>query len=122
MIPSILVMMESFPLTINGKLDKRALPEPDFSLLSEQYIAPTTEAELAMCQIWQGVLGVEQVGIADNFFKIGGNSIIAIRISYRMSKILERDVKVADVFKYPTISKLLSNTIHKNVEYDEEEL
>src|SRR5690606_28846371 len=88
MLPSALVELSSFPLTINGKLDKRSLPDPDFSLSGEEYTAPTTETEAALCRIWQEVLGVEKVGITDNFFRIGGNSILAIQASHRMSKVL----------------------------------
>ncbi|MCV9934567.1 amino acid adenylation domain-containing protein [Flavobacterium sp. LS1R47] len=107
MVPSALVVMESFPLTINGKLDKRALPDPEFTSSEVDYVAPTTEIETAVCEIWMSLLALDRVGITDDFFKIGGNSILAIQASHRMSQLLGSNVKVADIFKYKTISKLL---------------
>lgn len=109
MIPSALVSMDSLPMTINGKLDKHALPDPDFRF-AEIYVAPGSDQEKQCCDIWKEILGCENVGIKDNFFKIGGNSILAIQASHRMSKLLKFDVKVADIFSYKTISELL---IHK---------
>lgn len=108
MIPDVLVELESFPLAINGKLDRAALPDGDFTS-SEDYVAPTTEQERICCDIWKEVLGVERVGITDNFFRIGGNSILAIQVSHRISKALKRNVKVSDMFKYTTINMLNEN-------------
>jgi hypothetical protein len=108
MIPSALVMMESFPLTINGKLDKKALPDPEFSS-EDNYVAPNTEIEKTICGIWQNVLGLEKIGVTDDFFKLGGNSILAIQVSHSMSKVLGYNVKVAELFKYKTINSMLDN-------------
>ncbi len=110
MLPAVLVAMDFFPLTISGKLDKRALPDLDFSS-SEEYVAPATETEVSICRIWQSVLGLERVGITDNFFRIGGNSLLAIRVSHRMSKALHCHVQVADVFRHKSISQLLVNRL-----------
>ncbi|NOU19049.1 MAG: amino acid adenylation domain-containing protein [Bacteroidales bacterium] len=122
MVPSAFVEMKSLPMNINGKLDRRALPEPDFNMSKEEYIAPTTEIEAKVCQIWQEVLGVDRVGITDNFFKMGGNSILAIQVSHRMSKILECSVKVASVFKYSSIEGILKNIIYKQINLEGVEL
>ena len=108
MIPVSLVRMESFPITINGKLDKKALPDSDLSQSTREYKPPVTGPEAAVCGIWQKILGLERVGITDDFFKIGGNSILAIQVSHRMSRIIGADVKVADIFKYKTISGILT--------------
>ncbi|MEP7141397.1 MAG: amino acid adenylation domain-containing protein [Ferruginibacter sp.] len=108
MVPRILVKLESFPLTINGKLDKRALPDPGFSLSPGEYVAPTNEIEMDICKTWEKVLGLERVGITDNFFRIGGNSILAIQVSYRMSKALGFDIKVADLFRLKTIDRIVA--------------
>jgi amino acid adenylation domain-containing protein/non-ribosomal peptide synthase protein (TIGR01720 family) len=110
MIPSALVAMELFPLTINGKLDKRALPDPDFTSSEDLYAAPKNEIEAQLCEIWQLAFGIERVGVTDDFFKIGGNSILAIKVSHRMSKFLGYSVKVADVFKHKTIAQILIHT------------
>jgi len=118
MVPGALLKMESFPLAITGKLDKKALPDPDFSSSEEEYVAPRSDTEAAVCKIWQDSLGLEKVGITDNFFRIGGNSILAIQVSHRMSKTLGSDVKVADVFKLKNIQMLLENVSVKQVNPD----
>jgi hypothetical protein len=106
MIPSAFVEMDSFPLTANGKLNKNLFADPDFSSSNSDYVEPTTYEEKEVCKIWSDLLGLDRVGITDDFFKIGGNSILAIQVSHRMSKVLGKDVKVADVFKYKTINNL----------------
>ena len=105
MIPSRLVVMESFPLTINGKLDKRALPDAEFSSAEEEYVAPTTEIEIAMCEIWQDVLGLDRVGVTDNFFRIGGDSILSIQVSTRIRQ-AGFNCQVKDIFTYKTVARL----------------
>ena len=123
MIPAALLAMDAFPKMQNGKLDKRALPEPDFSTLAEAYVAPATAEEQALCTIWQEVLGIERVGASDNFFRIGGNSILAIQVSHRINKALGWNVKVADIFRFPVCSRLaLCNSQKKSVTYIEGEL
>jgi hypothetical protein len=109
MIPTALVELESFPLTINGKLDKRALPDPDLTS-SEEYIAPVSSIEKTLSSIWTALLGLDRVGTRDNFFRIGGNSILAIQLSHRMSKELGRHISVADIFKHKTIERLAANS------------
>jgi acyl-coenzyme A synthetase/AMP-(fatty) acid ligase len=113
MLPSVLVPMEALPLTINGKLDRKALPVPELGPSEEEYVAPATEMQAALCNVWQEVLGVEKVGITDDFFRIGGDSIMAIRASHLMSKALGREIKVADVFKSISIDALLKNVFPK---------
>lgn len=105
MVPEALVMIESIPVTINGKIDKNALPEPRLELVDD-FIAPATEREEMLCMIWQEILGRKQVGMTDDFFRIGGNSILAIQASHRISKALGYDVKVADIFKFKTLADL----------------
>ncbi|WP_425390980.1 amino acid adenylation domain-containing protein [Ekhidna sp.] len=108
MVPDVYVSLASFPATINGKLDKNALPDPLFGSDAEKYIAPASETELEACKIWEEILGVERVGLSDDFFRVGGNSIMAIQVSHRMSQVLGVDVRVADIFKNKNISKLLA--------------
>ncbi|WP_268225778.1 phosphopantetheine-binding protein, partial [Sinomicrobium oceani] len=103
--------MEALPLTVNGKLDKKALPDPGFESSKEDYVQPTTDIEIALCNIWQEVLGLERVGTTDDFFRIGGDSILAIQVSHWMTKVLDREVTVADVFEYKSIRNLLKNTV-----------
>jgi len=110
MVPSILVELESLPLTVNGKLDRKALPNPEF-VNDDTYQAPTTELEISLCNIFADVLGLEKVGITDDFFRIGGDSIVSIRLVGKMKKI-EFNISVADIFTYRTIQKLLVNVDH----------
>lgn len=106
MLPSALVALSSFPLTVNGKLDKRALPDANF-INREAYVAPVTKSEKTLSKIWSEVLGVERAGVEDNFFRVGGGSILAIQASHRMSKALGVTVSISDIFKFKTIRELL---------------
>ena len=115
MVPGSLMAIESFPLTINGKLDKQALPDPEFNSSETAYVKPSTELEKQVCEIWQKLLGLNQVGITNDFFRLGGNSILAIQISHRMSKLLRCNVKVSDIFKYKTIAQLLINVTNQSL-------
>ena len=105
MVPAVLVPLGQFPLTANGKLDKKALPEPKFTNTGT-YLPPTTGLEIKLAGIWKEVLGLEKVGVTDNFFRIGGNSILAIKIAHKISKELQANLPVADIFKYKTIKQL----------------
>lgn len=109
MVPKTLISMLEFPLTLNGKLDRKALPDPLFNQ-SENYVAPSSDLEKQLCKIWESILGIERVGIKDDFFNIGGNSILAIRIAHKMSKAMEYDINVGDIFKLRTIGDLIDVT------------
>lgn len=115
MIPEFLKRIESMPLNSNGKLNKPALPDPDLSFVTA-YLPPVTEQEIACCGIWRKILGLEKIGITDDFFRLGGNSILAIQIAHQMSNLFECDVKVADLFKYKTIGRLVANLALTEVE------
>jgi len=109
MVPGILVKMESFPLTANGKLDKRALPKPDFNNGS-QHIKPVTELEIKLCLIYATVLGlgIEQISTTQNFFRMGGNSILTMQLKVKLRQLDEfKQISVADLFKYNSINKLI---------------
>uniref|UniRef100_UPI003D34B9CE amino acid adenylation domain-containing protein n=1 Tax=Maribacter sp. 2-571 TaxID=3417569 RepID=UPI003D34B9CE len=106
MVPSAFVNMEAFPTTFNGKLDKRALPNPEFSV-AENYIAPETKLEKALCAIWESVLSLEQVGVTDHFFRIGGNSILAMQLAHQMNQAFDKDIKVQIIFQYSTIREIV---------------
>ncbi len=108
MVPEIILEIDEFPLTRNGKIDKLALPKPK-TFLSEAYKAPETRLEQEMSDIWKMALEKERVGVDDDFFKIGGNSLMAIQVSHHISKSLSVSVSVADIFKLRTISGILSH-------------
>jgi amino acid adenylation domain-containing protein/thioester reductase-like protein len=106
MVPSYFVQIEKMPLNPSGKIDTKALPAPEVK--SIEYAAPTNEIEKIMTQTWAEVLGQEKIGIDDNFFKMGGDSIKTILISARLRK-YNLDVHVNDFFIYPTIRELAKN-------------
>ncbi|MEN2401845.1 non-ribosomal peptide synthetase [Flavobacterium sp. MC2016-06] len=109
MIPQIYVKLDSLPLTRNGKIDKKALPNPDFSdITSGKYVAPRTSEEIELALIWQEVLKVKQVGVQDNFFSLGGDSIMAIQLVSRAKK-KGIVLKVRDVFTHQTIQEIAKN-------------
>ncbi|NEQ40109.1 MAG: amino acid adenylation domain-containing protein [Okeania sp. SIO3I5] len=104
MLPNGYVMLSEFPLTPNGKVDRKKLPNPDISNLSQtEYVAPKSETEQQIAEVWQDVLQLEKVGIYDNFFEIGGNSLLLIKVSAKLQKILKIQLQVVDLLKYPTI-------------------
>ncbi|UCH97987.1 MAG: AMP-binding protein, partial [Candidatus Aminicenantes bacterium] len=104
MIPLYYVNMDSIPLTPNGKVDRKALPEPEARPASEIYIPPENEMQKQLVNVWQEVLGIEPIGINDNFFKMGGDSIKAIQVSTRLKK-YGIDLKVNDLFLHPVIKE-----------------
>ena len=107
MIPSELILLESFPLTANGKIDRKALPEPDGSGLSRpEYEAPEGETEQALATIWRNLLQVEQVGRGDNYFDLGGHSLLAVQLVSRIEQGLSRTLSLKTLFDRPVLSDL----------------
>jgi len=106
MIPSVWVKLDSFPLTPNGKLDKKALPDPAIeNVLKDQYTAPRNEWEEQLAVIWQDLLGVPKVGVDDNFFELGGDSILTIQLVSRANR-LGYSLQARDIFLYQDIARL----------------
>ncbi|KPW56401.1 Amino acid adenylation, partial [Pseudomonas caricapapayae] len=107
MIPSAFVTLARFPLTPNGKLDRRALPAPeDDAYASRDYQAPAGEIEHALAEIWQALLGLERVGRHDHFFELGGHSLLAVQLVSRLRQRFEVEVALRDVFAEPTLQGL----------------
>jgi len=106
MVPSIFIQIEKFPLTINGKIDKKKLVETEGNILKSTtpYVAPRNETEEKLVVIWETVLGVEKVGIQDNFFEIGGNSIHAIKLITKIYKELEILLEATNILEGRTIA------------------
>lgn len=106
MVPSYMIRLDRMPLTSNDKVDRRALPDPDYSMVSsEVYIAPRDEKEAILVKVWQDVLKVERVGIRDNFFNLGGDSIKAIQILSRLNA-YKLKLEMKDLFNHPIIEEL----------------
>src|SRR5208337_720938 len=108
MIPSALVVLDALPLTANGKLDRRALPEPDGkgAVVSGGYTVPRTVVEERLAVMWAEALGLERVGIHDNFFELGGHSLLAIGLFTRIEAAFQRSVPLAILFRAQTVSEL----------------
>ncbi|MDD5275159.1 MAG: amino acid adenylation domain-containing protein [Methylovulum sp.] len=105
MIPGAFVILPEFPLTANGKLDRRALPAPDgASVLSRQYEAPQGATETALAGIWQELLGLERIGRHDNFFELGGHSLTAVQFSSRLRQELGVEIALRELFNQPTLA------------------
>ncbi len=107
MVPNTFVVLESLPLTSNGKVDRRALPKPELdSKLLEKFVAPRTPIEEILAQIWAQVLKVEQVGIDDNFFELGGHSLLATQLLSRIRNIFKVELPLRELFAAPTVADL----------------
>ncbi|HET6762666.1 MAG TPA: amino acid adenylation domain-containing protein, partial [Longimicrobiaceae bacterium] len=107
MVPAHVMVMDAFPLTPNGKVDRAALPAPDANEAERApYAPPRTPAELAMAEIWAEVLGVHPVGIHDDFFALGGHSLLATRVVSRARRSLGVDLALRHLFEAPTIAGL----------------
>jgi acyl carrier protein len=108
MIPSIFLSIDSIPLTPNGKLDRRALPEPDKQRpnLWSEYRMPRNIVEKAIAGIWQEVLNLEKVGIHDNFFDLGGHSLLLVQVHAKLKEKFKLDLSLIELFNYPTVSDL----------------
>ncbi|MGW8460335.1 non-ribosomal peptide synthase/polyketide synthase [Bacillus atrophaeus] len=107
MIPAYFVQLDQMPLTPNGKLNRQLLPAPDGKRYgAAEYVSPRTSIEIQLAKIWQDVLGLEQVGIRDNFFDIGGHSLRATTLIAKIQKQLHVQIPLRNVFQFPTIEQL----------------
>lgn len=106
MIPSIFVHLESFPLTPNGKVNRLALPNPSGRLESSKYVAPSTQIETKLVNIWKELVKVEHIGIEDDFFELGGHSLLVTRLLSTIRSLFEVEVSFGNFFDHPTIKKL----------------
>ncbi|WP_425444405.1 amino acid adenylation domain-containing protein [Saccharothrix carnea] len=105
MVPSALVALDRLPLNRNGKVDRHALPEPDWGTTGTSYVAPRTAVERTLVSIWAQVLGVDRVGIQDDFFELGGDSIISIQVVSRARQ-AGLGLMPGDLFAHPTVAAL----------------
>jgi acyl-coenzyme A synthetase/AMP-(fatty) acid ligase/acyl carrier protein len=108
MVPAAYVMLDSLPLTVNGKLDRRALPVPDLSRQAsdEAYVAPRNAREEVLVGIWAQVLGLERVGINDNFFELGGHSLLATQLLSQLRQTFQIEIPLRLLFEAKTVAEL----------------
>ncbi|MHC5771958.1 MAG: amino acid adenylation domain-containing protein, partial [Nostoc sp.] len=119
MVPSVFILLSTFPLTPNGKVDRKALPAPNGEWEREgKYVAPRTAIEQQLTKIWSEVLNVYPVGITDNFFEIGGHSLLAVRLMAQIQKHFQQNLPLATLFQSSTIEQLaiiLSSSSYKKI-------
>lgn len=111
MVPSAFVILDALPVNLNQKIDRNALPAPDQSNLwaAENYIEPQTELERQIADIWDEVLGIGNVGIHNEFFELGGQSLLAAQVIFRLQDLLQLELSISSLFKYPTVAELASH-------------
>ncbi len=106
MLPGALTVLESLPLTANGKIDRRALPDSLYQSPRERYVAPRSPLEEVLAGIWAQVLQLGRIGVEDNFFHLGGHSLLATQVAYRIRRALRIDVPLRLLFEAPTVAEL----------------
>ncbi len=104
MIPGFFIELEEFPLTPNGKVDRKALPQPTLEKRKIEFVKPANETEKKVAEIWQEILDVEKIGSNDNFFELGGHSLNVIQVQTKVKEVFDKELSVVDLFKYPTVS------------------
>jgi len=108
MVPGAFVILESFPLTPNGKVDRKALPflDRDPALLEQVYVAPRNSVEEIIVGIWAEILGINQIGVHENFFELGGHSLKATQVVSRLRDTLRIEIPLRVLFESPTVAEL----------------
>ncbi len=111
MVPSAFVMLDRLPLSPNGKVDRKALPAPEQyrAELAANYVAPRTPMEKLLAEIWASILRLERVGVNDNFFDLGGHSLLIVQLHARLCEALRTSLPIVKLFQYPTISSLATH-------------
>ena len=105
--PSLLIWLDRLPLNTNGKVDRRALPNPHKTrLLAAAAVPPSNDTERSLAAIWKDVLGIEQIGVDDSFLELGGDSLQIMRMLNRVRQLFERNVSIADFFISPTVAAM----------------
>jgi natural product biosynthesis luciferase-like monooxygenase protein len=109
MLPAHFVVLAEFPHTPNGKIDRKALPAPDAaapSAAATEFVAPESDLEARIAEVWKDVLKLPQVGTRDNFFDLGGHSLLAVQAHRRLREALQRELSITDIFRFPTVQSL----------------
>ncbi len=112
MVPAHFVTMERFPLTPNAKVDRKQLPKPEDSgakAASVEYVAPESDLQRVIADVYKKVLGVPRVGLRDNFFELGGHSLLAVQAHRELRAAITAPVTVTDIFRFPTVLKLATH-------------
>ena len=117
MVPAAFVPLGAFPLTPSGKVDRKALPAPEGTRAAASaaaYVPPRDELERTIAAIWRDVLKVDKVGVEDNFFDLGGHSLLLAQVHSRLGEALGRDLALLDLFRYPTVGALAAHWLARS--------
>jgi surfactin family lipopeptide synthetase C len=106
MVPSAIVVLRSFPTTVNGKVDRGALPHPEEIEKDRVMVAPQTSIEKELAGLWSELLNVADISVHDNFFDLGGHSLLATQLVSRMRRVFNKKLQLRTIFDSPTIAKL----------------
>jgi len=121
MVPSAFVLLDALPLTPNGKVDRRALPAPDYGRLqqNDDFVAPVSPLQHQLVQIWEELLETRPIGIRDNFFDLGGHSLLVVRLFDRIEQVTGKKLALATLLAGPTIEQLAEALVHASGENGE---
>jgi amino acid adenylation domain-containing protein len=124
MVPAVCVVLETLPITPNGKLDRRALPMPEETdgREAEELVAPRTPTEEQLAAIWANLLGLKQIGVTENFFTLGGHSLLAVRVLAQVQERFQVELPLSSLFEAPTISDLALKIVQKQANQVDDEL
>ncbi|QRK05610.1 non-ribosomal peptide synthase/polyketide synthase [Archangium violaceum] len=109
LVPSAIVTLKTLPLTPNGKVDRKALPAPDMQRTGRDYVAPESGLEQSLAAIWAEVLRLERVGAGDNFFDLGGNSLLLQAVHVKVEALMGREVPMVELFQFSTVRALAAH-------------
>jgi natural product biosynthesis luciferase-like monooxygenase protein len=113
MVPAHFVQVDSFPLTPNAKIDRQALPPPDavpkIEVARRDYVAPDGEIQVRIADAFKRILGIDTVGVNDNFFTIGGHSLLAVQVHRDLKASVASDISITDIYRFPTVAGLASH-------------
>lgn len=105
MIPGLFIFLDVLPLNPNGKIDRKALPSPE-QFDKSDYEPPADATEMTIAEIWADILGIPQVGLHNNFFDLGGHSLLLIKVKHRLETHLSVSIAIVDLFRYTTVASL----------------
>jgi len=111
MVPGTFTVLDAFPLTPNGKVDRRRLPAPEGRRAAARaaFLAPRDGIERAIAGVWRDVLRLDDVGVDDNFFDLGGHSLLLVQVQAKLRDVLEREIAIVEMFQYPTIRAMATH-------------
>jgi amino acid adenylation domain-containing protein len=121
MVPSAFVLLDALPLSVNGKIDRRALPSPSRMRpdVAGEYVAPRNQVEQSLSEIWSEIFGIDQIGVHDNFFELGGHSVLATQVISRVRETFHVEVRMGRLFESPTIAGLADAVSERQAEQAE---